>query len=54
MMKGVLKSLVDERRLNGECSLKTHGLMEQISQIEDPAMVQGEMCARSIRCDRGS
>ena len=52
MMKGVLKSSVDERSLNGECSLQTHGLMEQISQVEDPAPVQGEMCARSIRCDK--
>lgn len=32
--------------------LQTHGLMEQISQVEAPATVQGEMCARSVRCDK--
>lgn len=46
MMKGVLESFVDERMLRGEYSLQTHGLMEQTSQVEDPATVQGKMCDR--------
>lgn len=46
MMKGVLESFVDETMLKGEYSLQTHGLMEQISHVEDPATVQCEMCDR--------
>ena len=50
MMKGVLEGFVDERRLMGKYRLQTHALME-MSQVEDPATVQGETCARSTRCE---
>lgn len=53
MMKRATEGFVDESRLKGgECRLPTHRLMEVVSQMEDPDVLQGETCGRSIRCDR--
>lgn len=44
---------MDESRLKGgEGRLRTHRLMEMVSQVEDPDVLQGETCARSVTCDR--
>ena len=42
--------LVSKSGLKGECGLQAHGPLEKLPRVEDPAMVQGEPCARSIRC----
>lgn len=53
MMKRATEGFVDESRLKGgECRLQTHRLMEVVSQMEDPDVLQGETRGRSIRCDR--
>lgn len=39
-MKGIIDK-VNESRVKGECRLQTHGLVEKVSQVEDPAMIQG-------------
>lgn len=33
--------LVGESRVKRECRLQTHGLMEKVSQVANPAMIQG-------------